>query len=214
MRSNRIITSSALVTVAVLCAVTIAVASVTVRGASANGVDSGAPNWLLQGRSQNMTLSTTGKTATMRREIVCLDSDVENAEANPTLTLSGSCDSGNYLFVFQFTSTAVNLGVTIGHLSGFDQTNVNNFGVLICDSANNTIELCTNDPTGTHIPNVTATTTANSVTFTLPRGFPSYPAGTAQQGRGLTYFVITHQSSPITNQPSPLPIALPTVAIH
>jgi hypothetical protein len=207
MRSNRTVTTFALVTLSVLCVATLAFA-VTIRGSSGNGEDSNAPHWLLLGRIRDLKLSANGKTATMRREIVCLNQDVEDSQPSPTLTLSGSCDSGNYLFVFQFQSSATNLGMTIGHLAGFDPTNVNNFGVMICDSPNNTIELCTNDPTGTHIPNnISVATTSNSVTFTVPNAFPTYPAGTAQQGRGLTFYVITQQTSP-------LPLGLPTVAIH
>ena len=207
MRSDRTVTTFALVALTVIYAATMASASGTIRGSSGNGEDSSASQWLLLGRSQDTKLSIAGKKATMRREIVCLNQDVENALASPTLILSGSCDSGVYMFVFQFQSKAANLGVAIGHLVGFDPTNVNNFGVMICDSPNNTIELCTNDPTGTHIPNVSATTTQDSVTFTVPNAFPSYPAGTTEQGRGLTFFVITQQSSP-------LPIGLPTVGVR
>jgi hypothetical protein len=209
MRSNRTFTTFALVTLMVVCAATIAFA-VTIRGASGNGEDGNAPNWLLLGLTHDVPLSNTavGKTATMRREIVCLNQDVENALANPTLTLSGSCDSGVYMFLFQFQSSATNLGISINQLVGFDPTNANNYGVLICDSPNNTIELCTNDPTGTHIPKINVTPTAHSVTFTVPNSFPSYPAGTAQQGRGLTFFVITRQSTP-------LPLGLGVIAgIH
>jgi hypothetical protein len=207
MRSNRTFTTFALVTLTVLCVATIAFA-VTIRGSSGNGEDSNAPNWLLQGRNLGITISGNGKKANMSREIVCLDQDVENALPSPTLTRSGGCDTGDYMHVFQFQTSATNLSVTIGHLSGFDPTNASNFGVMICDSASNTIEMCTNDPTGTHIPtNITATTTSISVTFTIPNAFPSYPVGTPQQGRGLTFFVITHQNNP-------LPISLPFVFIQ
>jgi hypothetical protein len=205
MRLNRTATTFAMVALAVMYAAT--TASATIRGSSGNGEDSNAPHWLLLGRSHDTKLSINGKKATMRREIVCLNQDVEDALASPTLILSGSCDSGVYMFVFQFESSAANLSVAVGHLVGFDPTNVNNFGVMICDSPNNTIELCTNDPTGTHIPNFTTTTTQNSVTFTVPNGFPTYPGGTTQQGRGLTFFVITQQSSP-------LPVGLATVGIR
>jgi hypothetical protein len=190
-----------------LYAATMASATVTVRGASGNGEDSNAPNWLLQGRKHDASISANGKKATMRREIVCLQQDVENAFPNPTLTLSGSCDSGVYMYIFQFQSTASNLGVVIGALVGFDPTNVSNFGVIICDSSTNTIEMCTNDPTGTHIPNITASTTQNGVTFTVPNKFPTYPAGTAEQGQGLAFFVITRQTTP-------LPIGVPTIGLR
>src|ERR1700719_3669848 len=128
MGSNRTATFT-LVALAVLYSATMASATVTTRGASANGEDSNAFNWLLQGRNHDLTLSINGKKATMRREIVCLNQDVENAFPSPTLTLSGSCDSGVYMYVLQFQSTSANLGVFIGKLAGFDPTNVNNFGV-------------------------------------------------------------------------------------
>jgi hypothetical protein len=205
MTSNRTANKFALVALAVLCAATMASAG-TIRGSSGNGEDSNAPNWLLLGRSQIITLTANGKKATMTREIICLTQDVENAFPSPTLTLSGSCDTGDYMYLFQFQSTATNLGVSIGKLSGFTPGNVNNFGVMICDSPTNTIEMCTNDD-GTHIPNFTAVAAKTSVTFTVPGTFPTYPAGTAQQGQGLTFFVITKQAAP-------LPISLPTVGIR
>ena len=205
MRLNRTITTFALVAITALCAATIAYA--TIRGSSGNGEDSNAPHWLLVGRSQDTKLSKAGKKATMRREIVCLNQDVEDSQPSPILILSGGCDTGDYMYVFQFQSRANNLSVDIGHLVGFDPSNANNFGVMICDSPTNTIELCAN-ATVSQIPNFTTTTTSNSVTFTVPNSFPNYPAGTAQQGRGLTFFVITNQ------QLSPLPIGLPTVGIH
>jgi hypothetical protein len=111
------------------------------------------------------------------------------------------------MLVYQFQSTAANLAVTFKSLAGFDGTNANNFGVMICDSPNNTIELCTNAP-ASNIPNITTTTTKNSVTFTVPGTFPTYPAGTAQQGQGLTFFVIIQQTPP-------LPLGMqPTVVIQ
>jgi hypothetical protein len=206
MKPNRIASKFALIALTVLCAATIALAG-TIRGSSDNGEDSNAPNWLLLGRSQSISLAANGKKATMTREIICLTQDVENAFPSPTLTLSGSCDTGDYMYLFQFQSTSSNVGVSIGKLSGFDFGNVNNFGVMICNSPTNTIEMCANDPTGTHIPNFTTSTTKTSVTFTVPNTFPTYSAGTAEQGQGLTFFVITKQAAP-------LPISLPTVGIR
>jgi hypothetical protein len=207
MRSNRTAATFALAACTALCSATIAFASVTIRGSSGNGENGNAPNWLLLGRSHGMVLTADGKNATMRREIVCLNQDVENSLPSPNVTLSGSCDSGAYMFVFQFQSTATNLSVSITQLGGFDPTNANNFGVMICDSPNNTLELCTNDPTGTHIPNITVTTTNSSVTFSVPNAFPAYRGGTSEEGQGLTFFVITQQTPP-------LPISLPSVGIH
>jgi hypothetical protein len=206
MTLNRIASKFALIVLTVLCAAMMASAG-TIRGSSDNGEDSNAPNWLLLGRSQSISLAANGKKAISTREIICLNQDVENARPSPTLTLSGSCDTGDYMYLFQFQSTSANVGVSIGKLSGFDPTNVNNFGVMICDSPTNTIEMCANDPTGTHIPNFTTSTTKTSVTFSVPGTFPTYPAGTAQQGQGLTFFVITKQAAP-------LPISPPTVGIR
>src|ERR1700731_4669583 len=105
MTSNRTATKFALVVLAVLCAATMASAG-TIRGSSGNGEDGGAPNWLLLGRSQSIPLAANGKKAAMTREIVCLSQDVENALPSPTPNLSGSCDQGDYMHVFQFQSTS------------------------------------------------------------------------------------------------------------
>jgi len=162
MRTNRSATEFALVALIVLFATTMLFA-VTIRGSSGNGEDGGAPNWLLLGRSKNLSLNGNGKAATMRREIVCPNQDVENAQFSPVLTLSGSCDSGTIMLIYQFQSTASNLAITFKSLAGFDGTNVNNYGVMICDSPNNTIELCTNSPQS-GIPNITTTTGKSTVT--------------------------------------------------
>jgi hypothetical protein len=181
--------------------------AVSVRGSSGNGEDSNAPSWMLLGRSISVPLTANGKKATMTQEVICINQDVEASLGSPTLSLAGSCDSGVYMHLFQYQSIALNVGVAIGRLNGFNPTNSTDYGVLICDSPSNTIEMCTNDPTGTHIPNMTITTTKTSVLFTVPNTFPSYPAGTAQQGQGLTFYVITRQSTP-------LPLAVPTAGIR
>lgn len=207
MRTNRSATVF-LVTVIVLCATTMLFA-ITIRGSSQNGEDGGAPHWLLLGRSLNLTLKGNGKTATMRREIVCPNQDVENAQFSPVLTLSGSCDSGTTMLLYQLQSTASNLAVSFKSLAGFDGTTAANYGVMICDSSTNTIELCTNAP-GTSIPAITTTFTKNSVTFTVPGTFPTYSAGTAQQGQGLTFFIILQAAGG-----PPLPLGMqPTVTIQ
>jgi hypothetical protein len=206
MKSNRILLRLGKAALVLLCAAIVS-APVTIRGSSGNGVDSGAPTWLLVGRSQPLAFTTSTKTATIRREIICLNQDVENAMTNPTLTLSGSCATGDYMYLFQVKSSSKNLNIVITNLAGFGSSNVSNYGVMICDSPENTIELCTNDPTGSHIPtNITAATTSNSVTFAVPGTFPGYPAGTAQQAQGLTFFVITQQKVPLA-------INLPNVSI-
>lgn len=195
MKTNRAATVFTLVTLIVLCATTMLFA-VTIRGSSQNGQDNGAAHWLLVGRMKLLSLKGNNKTATMRREVVCPNQDVEDAQASPVLTLSGSCDSGAYLSIFQVQSTATDLTVVFNSLTGFDGTNANNYGVMICDSPNNTIELCTK-ATASAIPNITTTTTKSSVTFTVPGTFPTYPGGTAQQGQGLAFFIITQQTTPL-----------------
>src|SRR5689334_4439761 len=125
MRINRSSTEFAMVALIVLGATTMLFA-LTIRGASGSGEDSGAPHWLLLGRSKNLSLKGNGKTATMRREIVCPNQDVENAQFSPVLTLSGSCDSGTIMLIYQLQSTATNLALTFKSLAGFDSSNANN----------------------------------------------------------------------------------------
>src|SRR5215468_9320942 len=119
MRTNRTPAVFTLVALIVLCGTTMLFA-LTIRGSSGNGEDGGAPHWLLVGRNKLVTLHGNGKTATFRREVVCPQQDVENTQSNPVLNLSGSCDSGNYLLVYQFQSTAANLKVTFNSLTGFN----------------------------------------------------------------------------------------------
>lgn len=205
----------ALTLIALLGSTTAAFANVHIRGSSENGEDSNVINWLLLARSHGITLSVTGKTAVMRREIVCPSQDVEASLTSPNSLLSGSCDGGAYLFIVQLQSTSTNLSLTFGNLQGFDPTNANNFGVMVCDSASNTLELCTtdpNDPTHSKIPNITVTMGKGSITFTVPNVFPTYLQGKPAQGRGLTFYVLTQQSS--AGVPSPIPVGVPTVTIQ
>lgn len=198
-----------IVVLATVLVVSVASANVT-KGASGNGDDSNAPNWMLQGRSVAVKVTGNGKTATIARERICPNQTVENALPSPTLNLSGSCDDGVYMLLFQVQSTASNLNVHISRLSNFASATTNDYGVLICDSPSNTIEMCTNDPTGTHIPSYTTTRTKTGVTFTVPGTFPTYPAGTKEQGQGLTFFVITN-----SNQAGPpLPLDVVNIAIN
>lgn len=204
MKSNR---TSIFVALALLCSATLAFA-VKIRGSSGNGQDSNAVDWLLLGRSTAVNLAANGKSAKGFRETICLQQDVEATLPSPTQTSAGSCDSGQYMFLFQLQSTSTNVNVAIGKLSGFNPLDSTSYGVMICDppSFGNTIEMCTN-ATQAQLPAITATAGKTAVTFTVPGTFPSYPAGTAEQGQGLTFFVITQQSSP-------LPLAWPTLGIH
>jgi hypothetical protein len=190
-------------------------AKTPVRGSSGNGVNDDAASWNLLGATQPLTLSANGKKVVVTRQIICLNQDVEDALSSPTLSLTGTCDSGVYLHIFQLKSTSANVTVTLGQLVGFvANTTFNNYGVMICDNSNsqdgNTLELCTtdpNDPNGTNIPNITFSVAKNktSASFVIPN-FPTFPAGLDNQGQGLTIYLITQQTNP-------LPIQLPKVAI-
>ncbi len=191
---------------------TLAFAGVPVRGASQNGASNGAPEWKLFGRSVPITLSANGKQAIMTREILCAQQDVDaspngqQSEAN-----AGSCDSGDFLFVFQLQSTAANLSVNITRLLGFTPTtSPASFGVLVCDDdTQNNQELCTVDTVPSVSGEITYTTPKKptSIKFTIPT-FPSFAAGsTVEEGQGLTLFVETHQSSPV-------PISIPNIGIN
>jgi len=196
----------------VLASVAIA-AGTPIRGSSRNGVDSGAPTWLLFARTAPYALISGTKSVTMTREVVCPGQDVEATLSIPTLNRSGSCDSGQYLFIYQLTSTSTNVHVLIGKLLNFvADSSLPNYGVMVCDNSDptngNTLELCTNDPTGSHVPDITTTvsSTESLVTFTVPN-FPTFKAGTPQQGKGLTLFVLTQQSNAV-------PIHYPTILIQ
>lgn len=190
----------------------LAFAGVPVRGASQNGASNGAPEWKLFGRSVPITLAANGKTATMTREILCAQQDVDaspngqQSEAN-----AGSCDSGDFLFVFQLQSTATNLTVNITRLSGFTvTTSPASYGVLVCDDdTQNNQELCTVDTVPSVSGEITFSTPKKptSIKFVIPT-FPAFVAGsTVEEGQGLTLFIETHQSSPV-------PISIPNIGIN
>jgi hypothetical protein len=210
MRSHPTALSFFKVILLVLCMTLAASAKLPTRGSSGNGQDSNGANWMLVARSQPIKLSANGKSAMMSREVICLNQDVEDAFFSPTATLVGSCDSGVYMHLFQFQSISANVFVAIGKLVGFvASTGSNpNLGIMLCDdpTLGNTVEMCTNTAAA-NIPNITFTNSKTSITFTVSGTFPSYPAGTAEQGQGLTFFVIT-------NQAAPLPIQWPSVSIH
>jgi len=194
----------------------LAFAGVPTRGASQNGQSSGAPQWKLMGRSVAVLLSANGKQAMVTREIICAQQDVEaSLGTNATEANSGGCDSGDYIFVFQFKSTATSLTVNITRLSGFTLNPSDGFinpsyGVLICDDADgNDQELCTVDTTPSVSTDITYTTPKNlsSIKFVISP-LPTFSAGSnPEEGQGLTLFVATHQNSPI-------PISIPNVGIN
>jgi hypothetical protein len=194
---------------------TSAFAKMPVRRASQNGEDINANNWNLLSVSAPLTLAANGKKVIVTRQIVCVNQDVENAEPNFTPALTGTCAGDAtgtlYLHIFQLKSTSANVTVTLGQLVGFvaDAT-VPNYGVLTCDSTDNTLELCMKDanPTNpTDLPDITFAVAKNktSVSYVIP-SFPAFPAGTGNQGQGMTIFLLI-------KQPKSLPIQFPKVAI-
>jgi hypothetical protein len=198
-----------LVVAMVLSASTEAFAKMPVRGSSQNGENSNAANWNLLSVTQPLTLTANGKAVAVTRQIICLNQDVENALSSPTPALTGTCDSGLYLHLFQFKSTSPNVTVTLRQLVGFvPDANVPNYGVITCDSPDNTLELCINDTNPDDVPDITFTSAKNktSVSFAIPN-FPTYPAGVDNQGQGLTLFLLIKQSAP-------LPIQYPKIAIR
>jgi len=128
--------------------------------------------------------------------------------------VNGSCDSGDYIFLFQIQSTSTNVSVNVGKLQGFTRVDGDGgtYGVMICDDSLNDQELCTSDPNDPNFDNISGITfTVNSknnssVSFVVP-SFHSFPAGsTPQEGQGLTFFIKTHQNNA-------LPIAYPSLGI-
>jgi len=211
-RSHFTLSATLLATMLFLLPMT-AAARTPIRGASGNGVNSNANTWNLLGRTVPRVIGTATKKVSVTRQIVCLNVDVEDSQPSPNQLLTGTCHSGVYLHLFQFTSTSTAVKVTIADLVGFKaDPNFNNYGAMICDSSNsNTYELCTidpNDPNANNIPliPVTVPKSGTSITFTVPN-FPNYPAGIDNQGKGLTLYVITQQSSA-------LPIQLPIIQIQ
>jgi uncharacterized membrane protein len=193
----------------VLLASTAAFAKLPVRRSSQNGEDSNAAFWNLLSVSQPLNLAANGKKVVVTRQVICVNQDVENAQASPNLSRTGTCDSGLYMHVFQLKSTAANVTVTLGQLIGFvADPNAPNYGVLVCDSAANTLELCINDTNPNDVPNITFSVAKNktAVSFVIPN-FPAFPAGTGNQGQGMTIFVLLQQ-------PHALPIQFPKVAIR
>jgi hypothetical protein len=205
---------SLLVCLACVFSVTLAFGAVPVRKASQNGQSGGAPQWKLIARSVPVKLSANGKVAMMSSEIICAEQDVD-ASSNGNGSNPGSCDSGDFIFIYQFQSTAASLTVNISRLSGFTLNPSDGFinpsyGVLVCDDADgNTQELCTVDTNPSVSTDITYTTPKNlsSIKFVISP-LPTFSAGSnAEEGQGLTLFVATHQNSPV-------PISIPNIGIN
>jgi hypothetical protein len=182
---------------------------IPIRGASQNGQDTGAAFWNLLAPTVTVHLTAGTKTATYTRQIVCPQQDAVSAEGiNGDPTQTGTCSSGSYLYIYQFMSNSLNAKFTFQRLVGFKANAVAaNYGAILCDdNSANTLTLCTT-ATASQLPNITFTqVNSNTVTFGVP-SIPAFPAGTGNQGQGLTLFFITTQSTG-------LPIPSPTVGIQ
>lgn len=184
--------------------------AVPTRGTSRNGVDSIAQLWNLFGPTQVVTLTKGTTTVNYKQQVVCPNQDETNA-SDPSNTLhDGACDGDStgtaYLFIYQLRSSATNVTVQLSGLSGFTpNTSADNatYGVMLCDSHDNTLELCTT-ATAAQLPNMTlSSNAANTVaTFVIPN-FPKFPNGKRHQGQGLTIFVLTQQTA---SNPINLPV--------
>jgi hypothetical protein len=170
--------------------------TIPVRGSSRNGENGSAAFWAALGPTQALTLAKGTTQVMFKQQVVCPSQDFGNA-SNPSDTQSaGACESGSYMFIFQLLSTATNVNVVLSGIKGFTpDANNPNYGVLLCDSPQNTLELCTN-ATADQLPAISFTTNASNTTatFSIP-SFPNFPAGTNHQGRGLTIFVLTQQTT-------------------
>jgi hypothetical protein len=193
-------------------------AAIPARGSSSNGTDTIAPYWNLFGPTA--AVPRHAGTVTLRTQVVCPGQNVAsavdaaaaaNGDQSPPFADAGSCADGTYLFIFQIQSNVKNLTVTIHRLVGFTpDVKLPTYGVLTCDSAFNTLELCSNVDAATttaqnQLANITATVNSGNtkVAFSVPK-VPNFPAGIASQGQGLTLFVLT-------KQPSSLPVAYPKI---
>ncbi len=199
----RVIFSTTLLAAALLSPLQMsAQAKKPIRGSSGNGNNSIAQAWNLIGRTAPKVQTVGTKKVTFTRQYVCINQDVENALPSPNPLLTGTCDSGQYLYLFQFTSASANVKITISQLANYspDLTGFkNNYGVMLCDNPDpvngNTTEICTTDPNDPNLNNipamtVTGSTDKTSVTFTVP-SFPTYAPGVDNQGQGLTLYVLT-----------------------
>jgi hypothetical protein len=125
---------------------------------------------------------------------------------------SGACEKGECGFLFQLQpSGATSVTFIISNPVGFVADAAKpNYAVQICDNNDpvncNTLAVCTTATAG-QIPNIAFTTnpTSPQATFSIS-SFSDFPAVPDHEGRGLTIFVQTHQSTAI-------PIGFPTISI-
>jgi len=201
----KIIVAGLMMLVLVLYPNTAFAISVPIRHGSDVGQSSNAVSWNLYGPS---LLFLDGEIST-NQEVICPQQDVASASSDNAN--AGGCSSGNYLFIFQFTSAKTNIVFTLNHLKGFtfnddpSSPDTSTVGVIECDANGNTTGLCTTLGSGpaASFPAITFTHPTNNTTvsFHIP-SVPAYPAGTGTEGQGLTVFIQTHLATPI-------PLAIP-----
>jgi hypothetical protein len=184
-----------------------ALASIPVRGSSRNGENGSAAFWAALGPTQLLTL-VQGTTKVMYKEqVVCPQQDFANA-SDPTDTQNaGACESGSYLFIYQLRSTSTNVSILLSGIMGFTPDSTSpNYGVMLCDSTTNTLELCTT-ATQDQLPAITFTpnSTNTTATFFIP-SFPNFKDGPNHEGQGITIFILTQQTGP-------RPVSIPRIAL-
>jgi hypothetical protein len=186
-------------------------ARVPTRPSSENGFDLNAAFWNLFAPSGPATLTVNGKKVTYTKQVVCTNQQVTNAFNPSDAANSGACEDGQYTFLYQFQSTSANVKIIFGRLVGFTpDVNAPSYGAALCDSKGstnpNTLQLCTT-ATEPQLPNITFTSVnKTTINFVVP-DFPVFPAGTGNQGKGLTLVFTTTQTKPV-------PVAFPSVSIQ
>lgn len=198
-----------------VCAIPALANRVPVRQTSDNGLGKNQDTWKLMGRTIQRTLTANGKAVKVTREVVCAGTQDQ---------VDGSCvsqfdGSGDYIFIYQLRSTSLSVNVNIGRLPGFVKLdgdgNNGTYGVNICDDnpdpdLTNDQELCTtdlNDPNYNAISAITFKANKTSVTFFVP-AFPTFSAGrNAEEGQGLTFYIVLHSKTPV-------PIPDPSIGIN
>jgi hypothetical protein len=134
-------------------------------------------------------------------QVICTNLRVSAVNDPSNAALSGTCDDGNYTFLYQIQSAATNLTVTLTNLVGFPDSTDDTaaYGIESCDNdpdnpdSSNTQQLCTQ--VGTQdISGITSVVNKKNakITFTVP-SIPPFAAGVGRQGQGLTLVVVEKQ---------------------
>jgi hypothetical protein len=180
---------------------------IPVRGTSRSGDDSIATFWNLAGPTSLLTLVKGTDKVMVKYQVVCPTQDVSSVVDPTNQQNAGTCEGGQYLYIFQLRSTATNMTVLLSGLMGFTpDANAPNYGVMLCDPTND-LQLCTNT-TQDQLPAITFTpsgTTNGTGSFFIP-SFGNFPAGKNHQGQGLTIFVLT-------NLGQPRPVTIPRISL-